>query len=72
MEMQFFILGHIILLAICVGVTGLIGSIYLIVRVPKHPHPFKAVSFGAVCGGGFYVFIPLEIIYWGLHWWLIP
>ena len=63
MEMQFFILGHIILLAICVG-RGVFNGV------------FEGDDFGDIVWGAGYMFfalfIPLEIIYWGLHWWLVP
>ena len=61
MEMQFFILGHIILFVMCMGVGATMGS------GDDSTNAFIG-SFVSI----FALFIPLEIIYWGLHWWLIP
>jgi hypothetical protein len=55
MEVQLFILGHVILLAICVhaGLTQ-----------PSYGIDDSAGNFG----GGIILFLILEVIYWLLHW----
>ena len=58
METQFFILGHMILYVMCMSlVVRLLGTDEEDVFVI----PFAALMY----------FIPLEIIYWILHWWLV-
>ena len=57
MEMQFFILGHLILLAICMGAGAVAASV--------------EKDFGPIWAG-FLFFILSEIIYWILHWFLVP
>ena len=59
MEMQLFILGHIILLAICLGVGATLDT-----GDDRGDSIF--VALGGL--GIFLVFIPLEIVYWVLHW----
>ena len=56
MEMEFFILGHLILLAICICAGAALEN-------------NEEVSF--VWGAILLFFFPLELIYWGLHWWLV-
>jgi len=58
MEMQFFILGHVILLAICVSAGASLGGDSL------DAFDWFLLSF-------FVLFIPLEIIYWVLHWFFV-
>ena len=61
MEMQLFILGHIILLAICIS-ASLIAS--------SNGDGDEEVG-GLMIAGFFILFIPLEIIYWVLHWFFV-
>ena len=65
MEMEFFILGHVILLAICfVAASGFTTDVKERITGETGPVLFK---FGIVC-----LFLPLEITYWVLHWILVP
>ena len=58
MEMQFFILGHILLYAICCAIAA--SPFYVEFSTP---HYFTDIL---VFAGAFF-FIPLEIVYWVLH-----
>ena len=76
MEMQLFILGHVILFGVCC-----VGS--FVFAATEHDNQIKIpirkwktvpedefwTTFWAFT---FITFIPLETIYWGLHWWLVP
>ncbi len=54
MEMQLFILGHVILIAICLNIILNLDG--------------REASFSELVFVFFLYFIPLEIIYWVLHW----
>ena len=62
MEMQLFILGHVLLLAISMVVGGLGGD-------KTDPEVLRS---GGTWVGIFLPFIPLEIIYWVLDWYFVP
>ena len=63
MEMQFFILGHVILLAICINIS-LSGN-------SDKDHEIDPTGSALWLNLGF-CFILLEIIYWILHWVFVP
>ena len=63
MEMQFFILGHVILFAICI-------NIFLSGYLDKD-HEIDPTGRALWLNLGF-CFILLEIIYWILHWVFVP
>ena len=54
--MQFFILGHVILLAISV-VVG-----FQVIPAERHGEPLIAIAV---------MFMLMELIYWVLHWFLV-
>ena len=56
MEMQFFILGHVILLAISV-VVG-----FQVIPAERHGEPLIAIAV---------MFMLMELIYWVLHWYFV-
>ena len=61
MEMQFFILGHILLYAMCIiGVATAISA-----GEPKIYRPWTILPFASL------FFVPLEIVYWGVHFALV-
>jgi len=58
METQFFILSHMILFGICMTSLSAMAADE---GYSAYELPFMALIY----------FIPLEIIYWVLHWWLV-
>ena len=60
METQFFILGHVILYGICMIIAG---------RVFGINDDYGSLWPTLMCGLVF--FIPLEAVYWFLHWLII-
>ena len=60
MEMQLFILGHVLLLGICAATM---------VICAKDAKEVPAFDF---CLYILFLFVPLEIIYWILHWIFVP
>ena len=63
MEMQFFILGHVILLAICINIS--------LSGYSDKDHEIDPTGRALWLNLGVY-FILLEIIYWILHWVFVP
>ncbi len=66
MEMQFFILGHLMLLAI------LFASLLVASAVDTAMAPESASSTGESLVSLIFIFTFFEIIYWGLQWLFVP
>jgi len=62
MEMQLFILGHVILYPICM----IVATTTTLVSNPPNPGEDKTIPTGIALTGAF-LLIPLEIVYWALH-----
>ncbi len=76
MEMQLFILGHVILFGICSVGSFVVAAIQHEERIKIPIGERKNVPIDEFWSTFWtftlITFIPLEIIYWGLHWWLVP
>ena len=78
MEMQLFILGHVILLGICIfiGMMHWFGDEFLkgMRDIALKNSDYSFGSAGTIFDYlllALAVFIPLEIIYWLLHWMIV-
>ncbi|ANS03911.1 hypothetical protein [uncultured Mediterranean phage uvDeep-CGR2-AD3-C191] len=71
MEMQLFLLGHVILLGICFCTAMVSGYGSFIIEQVSGMTGLEALADKEVLGNTLIYFILLEIIYWVLHFTLI-
>ena len=68
MEMQFFILGHVMLLMICLGFMTVDFSIGTLIAVSDKREPDTTNPSVRALKATLFLFGLAEIIYWVLHW----